>query len=670
MIPELGHFALILALCLAISQAVVPLVGSYANVRSWMALSRSLAWGQLVFLGIAMAVLTNAFLVDDFTVKYVAQHGNTKLPDIYKISAVWGAHEGSLLLWAFLLAAWSGAIAFFSRNLPLNMVARVLSVMGMISIGFLLFMLMTSNPFERTQDALGNFVMPREGGELNPMLQDPGLAIHPPLLYMGYVGFSVAFAFSIAALLGGKLDAAWARWSRPWTTVAWVFLTIGIALGSWWAYYELGWGGWWFWDPVENASFMPWLIGTALMHSLAVTEKRGAFKSWTVLLALFAFSLSLLGTFLVRSGVLTSVHSFAQDPERGVFILMFLLFVIGGSLALYTWRAPYISGGGRFDLLSRETFLLSNNLLLSVFAALVLLGTLAPLIYDALELGKISIGFPWFNQMFVLVTPFLALFMGVGSLSRWKHTDADYLIKQLRWAFLLSLGFGIVSLLPFFSDWNWMVGLGMGLAMWITTSHIVNLKERLKHKQGLSDFKRDLAGGGRSYYGMIIAHLGVAVFLVGITMVTHYGIEHDIRMSPGDTAELAGYEFKFEGVNKHPGPNYNADRGRFLVTRDGAQIAILEPEKRTYFVQTRPMTEAAIDWGFTRDIYISLGEPLGAGDWSLRLYYKPYVRWIWFGAVFMALGGILAITDRRYRTARARVPGSVKTEGSAATATG
>jgi len=664
MIPEIGHFALILALCLAITQAVVPLAGSYANIRSWMALSRSLAWGQLVFLGIALAVLTNAFLVNDFSVIYVAQHGNTKLPDMYKISAVWGAHEGSLLLWAFLLAAWASAIAFFSRNLPLPMVARVLSVMGMITIGFLLFMLLTSNPFDRT------FPVPFEGRELNPMLQDFGLAIHPPILYMGYVGFSVAFAFAIAALLGGKLDAAWARWSRPWTTVAWVFLTIGIALGSWWAYYELGWGGWWFWDPVENASFMPWLVGTALMHSLAVTEKRGAFKSWTVLLALFAFSLSLLGTFLVRSGVLTSVHSFASDPARGVFILIFLLIVIGGSLMLYAWRAPYISGGGRFDFISRETFLLGNNLLFSVLAGLILLGTLAPLIYDALELGKISVGFPWFNKMFVLLTPFLALLMGVGSLARWKHTDADYLVKQLRLAFIVSLAFGVLSLLPFFSDWNWMVGLGMGLAMWVVTSHVVNLKERLKNKQGIGGFVRDLRGGGRSYYGMILAHLGVAVFIVGITMVSNYGVEEDIRMSPGDSAVIAGNEFKFEGVSAYAGPNYNAQRGRFIVSRDGVQVAVLEPEKRTYFVQTKPMTEAAIDPGLTRDLYVSLGEPLGRGDWSLRLYYKPYVRWIWLGAIFMALGGLLAITDRRYRTVRVRSAEAVRTGGTVAAAAG
>ncbi|MES9992232.1 MAG: heme lyase CcmF/NrfE family subunit [Candidatus Thiodiazotropha sp.] len=664
MIPELGHFALILALCLAVTQAVVPLVGSYTRTASWMAASRSLAWGQFVFLGISLLILTNAFLSNDFSVIYVAQHGNTKLPDIYKISAVWGAHEGSLLLWAFMLAAWSVAIAVFSRNLPLEMVSRVLSVMGMISIGFLLFMLLTSNPFDRT------FPVPLEGRELNPMLQDPGLAIHPPMLYMGYVGFSVAFAFAIAALLGGRLDASWARWSRPWTTIAWVFLTLGIALGSWWAYYELGWGGWWFWDPVENASFMPWLVGTALIHSLAVTEKRGAFKSWTVLLAISAFSLSLLGTFLVRSGVLTSVHSFASDPARGIFILAFLLLVIGGSLFLYTWRAPYISGGGRFDLISRETFLLGNNLLLSVFATLVLLGTLAPLIYDALDLGKISVGFPWFNKMFLLTTPFLALLMGMGTLARWKHAEPSHLIKQLRVAFIISLLFGLLSLLPMFSGGNWLVGLGMGLAMWIATSHVVNLRDRLKHKQGFSGFWVDLKSGGRSYYGMILAHLGVAVFIVGVTMVSNYGIEQDVRMSPGDVSEIAGHSFMFEGVKRTPGPNYNAHRGTFQVSKDGEHLTTLEPEKRTYFVQTKPMTEAAIDWGLTRDLYVSLGEPLGGGDWSLRLYYKPYVRWIWLGGLLMGLGGILAVTDRRYRTARVKSAQRVDSNNAAAATPG
>jgi cytochrome c-type biogenesis protein CcmF len=645
-IPELGQFALILALCLATVQAVFPLLGSLNNTPSWMAMARPLALGQFLFLLIAFACLTQSFLVDDFSVRYVAQNGNTLLPTLYKISAVWGAHEGSLLLWAFMLTAWSAAIAIFSRNLPIEIVARVLAVMGMISIGFLLFMLLTSNPFDRL------FPVPLEGRELNPMLQDPGLAIHPPMLYMGYVGFSVAFGFAIAALIGGKLDASWARWSRPWTTIAWIFLTLGIALGSWWAYYELGWGGWWFWDPVENASFMPWLVGTALIHSLAVTEKRGAFKSWTVLLAISAFSLSLLGTFLVRSGVLTSVHAFATDPTRGVFILIFLCIVIGGSLVLYAWRAPYITSGGRFDLLSRETFLLANNLLFSVLATLILLGTLAPLVYDALNWGKISVGFPWFNKMFVILTPFIALAMGIGPLTRWKHDEAGRLIGRLKIAIALSLIVGAVALLPMFSAGQTLVAMGAALTVWVAAATLTSLRERLRHKQGVGSMMQDMAGKGRSYYGMLIAHFGVAVFIVGITMVSNFGIEKDIRMSPGDTADLAGYTFVFDGVTKENGPNYRADRGQFRIFEGEREVTVLHPEKRTYLVQTRPMTEAAIDPGLTRDIYVSLGESLGGGDWALRLYYKPYVRWIWLGSLFMALGGILAVSDRRYRTAK------------------
>jgi len=659
MIPELGHFALILALCLAIVQATVPLLGTFTGTASWTALARPLAWGQFTFLAIALGCLMQAFLADDFSVAYVAMNGNTQLPNIYKISAVWGAHEGSLLLWAALLGAWSAAIAIFSRKLPAEIVARVLAVMGMVSIGFLLFMLATSNPFDRV------FPVPLEGRDLNPLLQDPGLAIHPPMLYMGYVGFSVAFSFAIAALIGGRLDASWAKWSRPWTTVAWVFLTIGIALGSWWAYYELGWGGWWFWDPVENASFMPWLVGTALIHSLAVTEKRGAFKTWTVLLALSAFSLSLLGTFLVRSGVLTSVHAFATDPARGIFILVFLCLVIGGSLTLYAWRAPYISGGGRFDLLSRETMLLGNNLLLTVLAALILLGTLAPLVYDALGWGKISVGFPWFNKMFVMLTPFLAILMGIGPVTRWKHTDAGWLARQLRIAFVISLVVGLATLLPIFADGNMLVALGIALAVWLLLSHLVSLYLRLRQKGGWSALLGDVKTGSRSYYGMVIAHLGVAMFVVGATMVSNFQVERDIRMSPGDEAEIGGYRFVFEGVKQTRGQNYSAFRGNFRLMDGEQQIARLEPEKRTYFVQTRPMTEAAIDWGFTRDVYVSLGEPLGGGDWSMRLYYKPFVRWIWLGGVLMALGGILAVSDRRYRTspkrAKQRAPAAHRT---------
>jgi cytochrome c-type biogenesis protein CcmF len=648
MIPELGHFALILSLGLALIQATVPLAGSYTGNRAWMHSARPLAWGQFTFATIALVLLLLAFLMDDFSVVYVASNSNTLMPTLYKVSAVWGAHEESLLLWAAFLAAWGAAVAALSRSLPLQVVARVLAVMGMIGIGFLLFMLLTSNPFDRI------FPPPLEGRDLNPLLQDPGLAIHPPLLYMGYVGLSVAFAFAIAALLGGKLDAAWARWSRPWTTTAWIFLTLGIALGSWWAYYELGWGGWWFWDPVENASLMPWLAGTALMHSLAVTEKRGAFKSWTVLLAITAFSLSLLGTFLVRSGVLTSVHAFATDPARGTFILIFLCLVVGGSLALYAWRAPEVSGGGRFELLSRESLLLTNNLLLTLLTALILFGTLAPLIYEAMGWGKISVGFPWFNTMFVAVTPFLAFAMGIGPLTRWKQDEGERLVDELWVPFALAAATAILAVvfMPLTSDGWFLVPIGLGLAVWLLAAHIQAVRERLRHKRRHGALFRDLAGNGRSFYGMVLAHLGVAMFIVGATMVSNFGMEKDVRMSPGDSQEVAGYQFKFLGVQNQPGPNYMAARGHFQVFEGDRQIAELWPEKRTYFASQKPMTEASIDWGLTRDLYVSLGEPLGNGDWAMRLYYKPFVRWIWLGAVLMALGGLLATTDRRYRAVR------------------
>ncbi|MBK5931334.1 heme lyase CcmF/NrfE family subunit [Halochromatium salexigens] len=650
MIPELGHLALILALLLAIAQAGFPLAGSLTGNRPWMTMARPLAYGQLAFVAIAFAALVQAFLASDFSVLYVAQNSNSLLPDIYKISAVWGGHEGSLLLWALMMAGWGAAVAAFSRNLPLPVVARVIAVMGMVAIGFLLFMLLTSNPFERL------FPVPPEGRDLNPLLQDFGLAIHPPMLYMGYVGFSVAFAFALAALIGGKLDAAWARWSRPWTTVAWVFLTIGIALGSWWAYYELGWGGWWFWDPVENASLMPWLVGTALIHSLAVTEKRAAFKSWTVLLAISAFSLSLLGTFLVRSGVLTSVHAFATDPERGLFILLFLCLVIGGSLALYAWRAPEVSEGGRFDLLSRESGLLLNNLLFVAFTVLVLFGTLAPLIYEAFNLGKISVGFPWFNKMFLALAPFLALLLGIGPATRWKHDEPWRLTKTLWIALALSIGMLALASLPAISGGDQWVPIGIALAAWLLFSHLTLVRERLKHKHGSwrQAMLADFSGNGRSFYGMVVAHLGVAMFIVGVTMVSNHEIEKDLRMSPGDSHEMAGYRFEFLGAQKVNGPNYRADQGHFIVYRGQRQIAELFPEKRSYLGGGMPMTEAAIDAGFFRDVYVSLGEAVGGGDWALRLYYKPYVRWIWLGAGLMALGGAIAVSDRRYRTARAR----------------
>jgi len=648
MIPELGQFALILALCMSLVLATIPMIGSLNNTPGWVALARPAALGQFTFLLISFGCLVNAFLSNDFSVLYVAQHGNTQLPTIYKISAVWGAHEGSLLLWALILGAWIVAVSLFSRKLPAEVLARVLSVMGMVSIGFISFMLFTSNPFERI------FPVPLEGGDLNPLLQDFGLAIHPPMLYMGYVGLSVAFSFAIAALIGGKLDAAWARWSRPWTLIAWVFLTIGITLGSWWAYYELGWGGWWFWDPVENASFMPWLVATALIHSLAVTEKRGAFKRWTVLLALLAFSLSLLGTFLVRSGVLTSVHSFAADPARGLFILVFLCIVIGGSLMLYAWRAPDVTSGGNFDLFCRETLLLGNNVLLVVITAFILLGTLAPLIYDAMGWGKISVGFPWFTTMFVIFTPFLIMLMGIGPLARWKKQDPGALARQMRLALLVSVSGGVLMALPLFhEEANIWAGLAVMLSLWLVSSLVLSLRQRFKYRKGLAGILRDFgARGSGSYYGMIIAHFGIAVFIIGVTFVTQFDVEQDIRMSPGQTVELAGHTFRFDGAEAVQGPNYRADRGTIRVfNRAGKEVAVLNPEKRTYLVQTRPMTEAGIDPGFMRDIYVSLGETLGNGDWALRLYYKPFVRWIWLGGILIGLGGLLAATDRRYRMA-------------------
>ncbi len=627
MIPELGHFALILALCIALVQVVVPLVGVYRGAANWVAVAVPAARAQLFFMLLAYACLTYSFIVHDFSVAYVAKNSNTDLPLLYRISGVWGSHEGSLLLWALVLALWTGAVTWFSRSVPEAMRARVLAVMGFVSVGFLMFMLFTSNPFERLSPA------PLQGRDLNPLLQDPGLAIHPPMLYMGYVGFSVAFAFAIAALLAGRLDSAWARWSRPWTITAWVFLTLGIALGSWWAYYELGWGGWWFWDPVENASFMPWLVGTALIHSLAVTEKRGMFKAWTVLLAVFAFSLSLLGTFLVRSGVLTSVHAFATDPTRGVFILIFLAVVVGGSLALYAWRAPQIRSQSGLELVSREMALLINNLLLVVTAASVLLGTLYPLFVDAFNLGKISVGPPYFNMIFVPLMAPLALLIGLGVALRWKQDQLQRIMPGLILPLVISILLGLLLplALPFYSLG---AAIGLILAIWILLTAIPLLKER-----------RSLGA-----LGMTTAHLGVAIFIVGVTLTSIYSIEQDVRMAPGESVNLGGYDFRFEGVVGSEGPNYHADAGTVTASLDGKRVATLVAEKRIYRVQQMPMTEAGIDAGFTRDLFVALGEPLGdQGAWSLRLYHKPFIRWIWMGCLVMALGGVLAASDRRYR---------------------
>ncbi|MCQ4314806.1 heme lyase CcmF/NrfE family subunit [Stutzerimonas zhaodongensis] len=639
MIPELGHLAMILALCLAVVQGTLPLIGAWRGDSQWMGLAQPAAWGQFSFLAFSFACLTYAFMVDDFSVAYVAQNSNSALPWYYKFSAVWGAHEGSLLLWAFILAGWTFAVAIFSRQLPEEMLARVLGVMGLISIGFLLFLIVTSNPFERLLPQA-----PMDGRDLNPLLQDFGLIVHPPMLYMGYVGFSVAFAFAIAALLGGRLDAAWARWSRPWTLVAWAFLGTGIALGSWWAYYELGWGGWWFWDPVENASFMPWLVGTALIHSLAVTEKRGVFKSWTVLLAIAAFSLSLLGTFLVRSGVLTSVHAFATDPERGVFILAFLLLVVGGSLTLFALRAPVVKSQISFGLWSRETLLLVNNLLLVVATSMILLGTLYPLLLDALSNTKLSVGPPYFNAMFLPLVGALMLAVGVGVLVRWKDTPTKWLLGMLTPVLICSAVLGGLGSMMF-GDFHWGVLAVCLLAAWVVSASVRDLLDKTRHK-GLLKGMRSLAP---SYWGMQLAHLGLVVCALGVVLTSQQSDERDLRLAPGESLELGGYRFIFDGAKHFDGPNFTSDKGTIRVFDGDKQVATLHPEKRLYTVQQMPMTEAGIDAGFTRDLYVALGEPLEDGAWAVRVHIKPFVRWIWLGALMMSLGGVLSVSDKRYR---------------------
>ena len=655
MAPELGHFALILTLCIALVQASLPLIGAARGNTALMSVARPAAQGQFLFVAFAFGCLTYAFVTNDFSVTYVAEHSNSHLPLQYRIAGVWGGHEGSLLLWTLILGVWMCAVSIFSRTLPDEMVARVLGIMGLISVGFLLFMLLASNPFERLLPAA------MDGRDLNPLLQDPGMVVHPPMLYMGYVGFSVAFAFSMAALIDGRLDAAWARWSRPWTTVAWMFLTLGIALGSFWAYYELGWGGWWFWDPVENASFMPWLVGTALMHSLAVTEKRGAFRIWTVLLAIIAFSMSLLGTFLVRSGVLTSVHAFATDPKRGIFILVFLAVVVGSSLTLFAWRASRVGLGGRFSVVSRESMLLTNNALLLVAAGAVLLGTLYPLVLDALALGKISVGPPYFETVFVpLMAPALFL-MGVGPLARWKQASVPELAVRLRWA--LGVSFVAAIIVPLaMGRWSSMVGFGILLAAWIVATCVISLKSQLANAPKGRIGAR-LAQLPRSYYGMLLAHLGVAVFIVGVTLVKGYEVETDVRMEVGDTSHLAGYMFRLVSIDDVRGPNYKATRGTVEITRDGAPVTTLRPEKRIYTVQNMPMTEAAIDKGVMRHLYVAMGESVGPKAWILRLYYKPFISWIWGGCLLMAIGGLFAAIDRRYRV-KVRA-GAAQTAGAA-----
>ena len=665
MIPELGHFLLWLALGASLVLGTVPLVGAQLGRADWMALARPLTVVAFVLVALSTFSLGAAFVLHDFSVSYVAGNSNTALPLAYRIAGIWGGHEGSLLLWLLMQCTWALAVSRYSVHLPLPVVARILAVMGLIAVGFLAFTLITSNPFERLSPA------PLEGRDLNPLLQDPGMVIHPPMLYMGYVGFSVAFAFAIAALIGGNLDAQWARWTRPWTTAAWVFLTIGIALGSWWAYYELGWGGWWFWDPVENASFMPWLVGTALIHSLAVTEKRGSFKNWTVLLAISAFSLSLIGTFLVRSGVLSSVHAFATDPTRGLFILAFLVIVIGSSLALYGWRAAQVGLGARFALLSRETLLLGNNVLLVVAMAAVLLGTLYPLALDALNMGKISVGPPYFDAVFMPLMVPVVFLMGVGPLARWRQTELPDLARRLRWA----LGAAVVATVLS----GWLAGriglvssLGLFMAWWVIGSVATDLWEKIRPLPGVATLGQRLRQVQRAHAGMMVAHLGVAVFIFGVTLVKTYEVERDVKMNVGDSTTVAGYTFTFLGVKDLQGPNYSGAQGQVKVTReDGSLVADMAPEKRIYRVQSNPMTEAAIDVGLTRDLYVSLGEPVDGGNgkqaWIVRVYVKPFVDWIWGGCVFMALGGVLAMTDRRYRQrAKAGQEAALPAQGAAA----
>ncbi|ANP77168.1 heme lyase CcmF/NrfE family subunit [Vibrio gigantis] len=642
MIAEIGHFAMILSLGLALLLSVLPLYGAARNNTLLMNSARPLSWGMFGFLAISFFILCYAFYTNDFTIQYVASNSNSQLPWYYRITAVWGAHEGSLLLWVLIQAGWTVAVATFSRGMPQESVARVLAIMGLITVGFLLFIIVTSNPFLRTLP-----FFPVDGRDLNPLLQDPGLIIHPPMLYMGYVGFSVAFSFAIASLMSGRLDTAWARWSRPWTIAAWLFLTVGIALGSWWAYYELGWGGWWFWDPVENASFMPWLAGTALMHSLAVTEKRGTFKAWTVLLAISAFSLSLLGTFLVRSGILVSVHAFASDPARGMFILGFLVFVIGGSLLLFAVKGASVRVRGNFDLVSRENALLGNNILLIAALVVVLVGTLLPLVHKQLGLGSVSIGAPFFDMLFFwLMIPFSFL-LGIGPLIRWKRDNLSKLVKPMLISGAFSLGLSALMVALLADRFSGTAFAGWVMAFWIIFMHGFELHERATHRH---TFLKGLTKLPRSHWAMMCGHIGLAVTVIGIAMVQNYSIERDVRLAPGESYQLEEYSFLFTGVRDKDGPNYDGYIADFEITKEGKYINTLHAEKRFYTTAKSMMTEAAIDRGVTRDLYIAMGERLDDNkSWAVRIYYKPFVRWIWAGSLIMSIGGAIAISDRRYR---------------------
>ncbi|RUR34384.1 heme lyase CcmF/NrfE family subunit [Vreelandella nanhaiensis] len=646
MIPELGHFALIIALLMAVVQTIMPLAGATTRRPLWMAYGHPMAVGQFLFIALAYLCLTTSYAVDDFSVANVANNSNSLLPWYYKLSAVWGNHEGSVLLWSLMLAGWGYAASRFSAGLPRDMIARVQGIMGFISVGFLLFILLTSNPFARL---LPN--VPHDGADLNPLLQDVGLIVHPPMLYMGYVGFSVVFAFAIAALLGGRLDAAWTRWARPWTNIAWAFLTVGIALGSWWAYYELGWGGWWFWDPVENASLLPWLTGTALIHSLAVTEKRGSFKSWTVLLAIFTFSLSLMGTFLVRSGVLTSVHAFANDPSRGLFILVLLAITVTLSLGIFALRAPRVSHHVSFSWLSRDALLLVNNILLVIMTVTILLGTLYPLILDSLGLGKISVGPPYFNALFVPLTVIMCIFMGLGPVARWKRMAPREVIGKLWLAGGAALTLGVVLPLIYRGEWNLWASLGIVAALWIVLPMMRDLVDKTRHGTTRLAGLRKLS---LAYWGMVLGHLGIAVTIVGVAVVSNYASERTVRMAPGTTVEIAGYRFTMNELVSRRGANFIADTAVLDVHNiDSGRHFQMRPEKRFYLATGMPMTQVALRPGLLRDLYVAMGEDLKDGSWAMRIQYKPFVRWLWLGGLLMALGGVLAIIDKRYRRTQA-----------------
>lgn len=656
-VPELGLFALLVALGFSLLQATIPLLGAATRRPLWMAFAEPMAWGQFAFLLLAYASLTGSFLLDDFSVAYVANNSNSMMPWYYKFTAVWGSHEGSVLLWSLILSGWGFAVSLFSRDLPRDMLARVMGVLGIVSAGFLLFIVATSNPFERLLPGI-----PPDGADLNPLLQDVGLIIHPPMLYMGYVGFSVVFAFAIAALLEGRLDAAWTRWVRPWTNIAWAFLTVGIALGSWWAYYELGWGGWWFWDPVENASLLPWLTGTALIHSLAVTEKRGTFKSWTALLAIFTFSLSLLGTFLVRSGVLTSVHAFANDPSRGLFILALLGITIGASLLIFALRAPRMSASVGFGWLSRDALLLINNILLVVITLTVLLGTLYPLILDALGLGKISIGAPYFNSLFVPLTVLLCAFMGLGPVARWKQMPGRELFRRLLGAGTVALAIAVTVPFLYGGEWNAAVALGLVIALWVVLALVRDLSDKVRNASSVLAGLRRLS---LAYWGMVVGHLGLAVTVVGVAMVSNYALERNVRLALEERIDLGGYTFTLTELGERRGPNFLANTATIEVTRNGQAVATLLPEKRLYIARGQPMTDVALDPGLLRDIYVAMGEELEDGSWAMRIQVKPFIRWLWLGALLMAAGGVLAVADRRYRRHRSAVTEPVTLTGEA-----